>query len=64
MHSLELYHSFDIDGDYTFKQSSEDFDGNNDTDNVIDYSSTRTLIWYWQNLKVKKTSNNKLIKDI
>ncbi|KMQ69196.1 hypothetical protein ACM39_03580 [Chryseobacterium sp. FH2] len=57
LHSIGLYHSFDNDGDYTFEYVK--------TNNIMDYSSPRTLIWYWQDLKVKKTSNNnKLIKDI
>lgn len=57
LHSIGLHHSFDNDGDYTFKYK--------DTDNIMDYSSTQNLIWYWQDFKVKKTSNNsKLLKEI
>lgn len=58
LHSMGLYHSFDNDGEYTFEYQK--------TNNIMYYSfdSDRKLLWYWQDSKVKKTSNNnKLLEE-
>ncbi|WP_262891363.1 hypothetical protein [Epilithonimonas arachidiradicis] len=58
LHSMGLYHSFDNDGEYTFEYQK--------TNNIMDYSfdSDRKLLWYWQDSKVKKTTNNnKLLEE-
>ncbi|GGG67355.1 hypothetical protein GCM10007332_32750 [Epilithonimonas arachidiradicis] len=55
---MGLYHSFDNDGEYTFEYQK--------TNNIMDYSfdSDRKLLWYWQDSKVKKTTNNnKLLEE-
>jgi hypothetical protein len=58
LHSIGLFHSFDNDGEFTFRLF--------DTDNIMDYvngffgqqDSKRKLTWIWQDTKVKKTNNN------
>ncbi|WP_294298132.1 hypothetical protein [uncultured Chryseobacterium sp.] len=59
LHSIGLYHSFDNNGEFTFEIYK--------VDNIMDYlkfqpDSKRKLTWYWQDKKVKSTSNNNKLK--
>ncbi|WP_185248072.1 hypothetical protein [Chryseobacterium bernardetii] len=80
LHSIALYHSFDNDGEYTFRitwlvlGSIIPSPSPVPTDNVMDYfqfkpvdeDKLRKLIWKWQMNKILKMNynNSKLIKDV
>ncbi|WP_284464204.1 hypothetical protein [Chryseobacterium sp.] len=80
LHSIALYHSFDNDGEYTFRitwlvlGSIIPTPSPVPTDNVMDYfqfkptdeDKLRKFIWKWQMNKIWKMNynNSKLIKDV